>query len=164
MRWVIFTLIVFLLFGCSGQKYIVTSDPNMIHSYQTKIINNGDWLNPNEEYQVLNKVIYIPNSLKENTTLKHTMQYLNKNKVTECEEYLNRVNQNEKHLPIAKGLHYILKRNYNYAIINLKNNKLHEWQYIGHLDRCAGHHCCLPLKHAVSSHGEKMPLLVSAGT
>ena len=130
MKWVIFTLIIFLLLGCSSQKYILTYDPNMIHSYHTKLINNGDWLNPNEEYQVLNKVIYIPNSLKENTILKQTIQYLNKNKLTECEKFLNLVKHNEKILPIAKGLHYISKKNYNYALVNLKNNKLNEWQYI----------------------------------
>lgn len=123
-------ILIFLITGCTTQKYYLTSNPKMINSFQTKKVHDGYLLTPTETYHIQNKVILIPNENASGQVMGNTIMLIQNKKYYQLEKYLSTVDSNDEYLPIANGLLKLFKKNYSAAILDLKNNKQSDIQYV----------------------------------
>ncbi len=123
-------ILIMLISGCTVQKYYLTSNPEMINSFQTKKAHDGYLLTLTETYHIQNKVILIP---KENATeqvMKNTIQLIQSKNYYQLEKYLATVDSKDNYLPIANGLLKLFRKNYIGAISDLRKNKQSDIQYV----------------------------------
>jgi hypothetical protein len=123
-------VILFLLAGCAPQKYYLTSDPEMINSYQTLKSNNGYLLAQSEQNRIQNKVILIPQEFSTEQVINNTIVLIQTKKYSKLEKYLDNVDNRDLYIPLSMGLLQIFERNYYGALFSLKTNKLQNVQFI----------------------------------
>lgn len=126
-------LLLFFIFGitgCSTPKYYLTTNPEMINSYHTQKTGDGPLFGPSETYHVQNKIILIPAEHAAGQVMKNTIHLIQEKKYSQLEKYLTTADKEDIHLPIAKGLLKIYRKSYTAALVDLKNNKLPELQFL----------------------------------
>ena len=102
----------------------------MINSFQTKKVHDGYLLTPTESYHIQNKVILIPSEYATGQLMNNTIQLIQNKKYYQLEKYLTVVDEKDKYIPLANGLLKLFRKNYCGAILDLKNNKQSDIQYI----------------------------------